>query len=137
MKNILRTTVVCIVGILSALHGTHLFVNSAHASGSVMREDSTVAAIPSHGHVVIAYYLYTNPRCDACLKIDALDTDMPEYEHFVNDFELEMKSLVLVEIQDGKQLRWKNCIEVWDLLEDKNSFWAYVQKEVKAYLGNN
>ena len=108
-------------------------------------------------HKTIAYYFYSTKRCGSCLKIenyshesiengfaDALqdgrlewqmvNTDFEENEHFVDDFQLYTKSLVLVEMQNGKQIRWKNCEKVWELLHDKDAFQSYVQNEVRTFL---
>ena len=152
MRNPLKTAVACMAYAL-------LLCTQGVASESKTSKDSTVAPLPSDGHVVIAYYFYTNPRCDDCLKIEAwskeaidsvfakqlesgqlswqaLDTDIPAYEHFADDFHLKFKSLVIVEMLDGKQVRWKNCTKVWDLLEDKQAFFTYVRAEVEDYLVN-
>jgi hypothetical protein len=117
----------------------------------------TSATEQTAGRKIVIYYLYVMPRCQTCLNIEAYskeaietafgdelqngtvewhayDTGMPEYEHYWCDFELETKSLVVVEMMDGKQVRWKNCERVWDLVEDKPAFLKYVQDEVRAYL---
>ena len=109
-------------------------------------------------HKVVVYYLYRMPRCDTCLRIEAYaqeaietgfadelrlgnvewhayDAGQPEHEHYWDDFKLEVKSLVMVEIQDGEQIRWKNCEKIWDLVDDKPAFLSYVRAEVQAYLG--
>jgi hypothetical protein len=106
---------------------------------------------------VIAYYLHGKARCSNCVKIEnwsreAIETAYPEEladgrlawkvvdveakgnEHFVEDFQLYTKSLVLVEQIGGKQVRWKNCARVWEHLTGKEGFLAYVRAEVAAYL---
>ncbi|MBU1707058.1 FeoB-associated Cys-rich membrane protein [bacterium] len=118
---------------------------------------SATSVAPDVSHKIIAYYFHSTNRCATCLKIekyshesiengfaDALkdgrlewqmvNTDFEENEHYVNDFQLYTKSLVLVEMQDGKQIRWKNCEKVWELLHDKDAFQSYVQNEVRGFL---
>ncbi len=108
-------------------------------------------------HKIIAYYFYSTKRCATCLKIEKyshesiengfanalkdgrlewrmVNTDFEENEHFIDDFQLYTKSLILVEMQNGKQIRWKNCEKVWELLHDKDAFQSYVQSEVRAFL---
>lgn len=117
--------------------------------------DQTDSAGPSHR--VIAYYFHGNVRCDNCRKIEAysqeavltgfeealdagrlewliVNVDEPENEHFTKDYELVTRSVVLVEIRDGKRVRWKNLEQVWQLLGQKGVFIDYVRNEVKAYL---
>jgi hypothetical protein len=106
---------------------------------------------------VIVYYFHGNKRCANCIKIenysreaveigfaDALkkgdiiwkvvNTDEPENEHFVKDYQLSTKSVVLVRMRDGHQEQWKNLQEVWNHLNDKEGFIKYVQAEVQKYI---
>lgn len=106
---------------------------------------------------VIAYYFHTTARCASCRQIKAyshaaIEAAFPEEladgrlvwrmvnvdeegnEHFMEDYELFTKSLVLVEQVQGKQVRWKNLPKIWELLQNKERFFAYVQGEVRAYL---
>jgi hypothetical protein len=106
--------------------------------------------------VVTAYYFYGNARCASCKKIEAytdeaiagtfqaalddgslvwtqLNVEEPEHSHFVKDYALYTKSVVLVERENGKQTRWKNLEEVWNLLGDKEAFVAYIEKELRAF----
>lgn len=118
--------------------------------------DST-AATNRRADRIDVYYLYMMPRCQTCLDIEAFskeaietafteeiadgrvewhayDTGLPEYSHYWDDFKLELKSLVMLEIRNGEVLRWKICHRVWDLVEDKPAFQAYVTSELKAWL---
>jgi hypothetical protein len=106
---------------------------------------------------VIVYYFHGNQRCASCRQIEAyshtaieaayakelasgrlvwrlVNVDEKANEHFVKDFELFTKSLVLVDESNGKQLRWKNLAKVWELLPYKERFFDYVQTEVRGYL---
>ena len=106
---------------------------------------------------IIAYYFYGNVRCVSCKKIEAysyeaiqtgfkdeikngllewktVNIDKPENKHFVDDYELYTRSLVVVEFKNDKQTKWKNLDMVWELLKNKNAFIDYVQKETKEFL---
>lgn len=108
-------------------------------------------------HRVIAYYLHTTYRCPTCRKLEAyareaIESGFPEEiktgrlvwqavdfekkanKHFVKDFQLYTKSLVLVDEARGEQLRWKNLPKIWELWRDKDAFFTYVQDETRAYL---
>lgn len=110
-------------------------------------------------HKVIAYYFHGKFRCSSCKKIEAytqeavqgqggfadplksgrlewrvINVEDPGNEHFVKDFQLYTKSVVIVDIRDGKQKQWKNLAKVWELLYDKDTFVNYVRDEINAYL---
>jgi hypothetical protein len=107
---------------------------------------------------VVAYYFHGNFRCQTCRKIEAIsreavesgfpeelktgrlewhviNVEEPENEHFVKDYQLFSKSLVLVAREGSKQTRWKNLQKVWTLVGDKEEFIQYVRDEIRAYQG--
>jgi len=116
------------------------------------------AAAPNPGpHKVIAYYFHTNTRCSTCVKIEqysheaieqgfpeelkngtlemrVVNYEQPEHRHFIQDYKLVSKSLVLVNMVNGKQTKWTNLKLVWQLTGHKDAFLNYVRKEVRAYL---
>lgn len=118
----------------------------------------TQAVVPhSVPHKVVAYYFHTNTRCSTCKKIEeysheaiekgfpnelrtgtlelrVVNYELPEDRHFMQDYQLVTKSLVLVEVADGKQLRWANLKRVWQLTGRKDDFVNYVRNEVRGYL---
>jgi hypothetical protein len=110
-------------------------------------------------HKVIAYYFHTNTRCSTCIKIEqysheaieqgfpselkngtldlrVVNYEQPENRHFIQDYKLVSKSLVLVNLVNGKQTRWTNLKLVWQLTGHKDAFLNYVRKEVRGYLAS-
>jgi hypothetical protein len=110
-------------------------------------------------HKVIAYYFHTNTRCSTCIRIEqysheaieqgfpyelkygtlelrVVNYEQPENRHFMQDYKLVSKSLVLVNIVDGKQTKWTNLKLVWQLAGHKDAFLNYVRKEVRGYLAS-
>ncbi len=106
----------------------------------------------------VAYYFYNTVRCKSCLAIESMsheviesefaaeiasgrlvwqmkNLDEEENEHFIEDYKLYTKSLVLVEFENGEQTRWQNCTKVWELLNKEEEFKQYVSDEVTAFLG--
>ena len=106
---------------------------------------------------VVAYYFHTTYRCSSCKKIEAysreaiesgfakelkdgrvawcvVNVDDRANRHFIQDYQLFSKSLVLVKMKDGKQAEWKNLVKVWQLLGDREDFLRYVQAELRSYL---
>jgi hypothetical protein len=108
-------------------------------------------------HKVTVYYFHTNTRCSTCIKIEAyskeaieqgfanelkngalemrvINYEQPENKHFMQDYKLVSKSLVLVNTVNGKQAEWTNLKMVWQLTGHKDAFLNYVRKEVRSYL---
>jgi hypothetical protein len=63
--------------------------------------------------------------------------DLPENEHFIRDYQLVAKSLVLVNYEDGKQVGYKNLQKIWTYINNEPSFRAYVKDELQAALGRS
>lgn len=106
---------------------------------------------------VTAYYFHGNARCVSCMKIEAytdravregfqeplgtgllewrvVNVDEPGNSHFVTDYRLYTKSVVLVERRGDKLVRWKNLEQVWDLLGDEAAFVEYIHRELAAFM---
>lgn len=149
---------VALIGILAA---GGLLVPGARAEGPAPKAtaDTTKTAPDStaSAHRVIATYFHTSYRCASCMKIEAYTTEaiMAGFanelkdgrlvwrvvnveekgnEHFVEEYKLFTKSVILVDEVDGKQRAWKNLPKVWELLGDKERFVRYIRSETSAYL---
>lgn len=106
---------------------------------------------------VIAYYFHGTYRCSTCqtieqysreaieqyfskelddktLEFKPLNVDDPENRHYIQDYELFTKSLVIVLYKDDKQVKWKNLENVWKYAGDKEKFYQYVKGEVENFL---
>jgi thiol-disulfide isomerase/thioredoxin len=107
---------------------------------------------------VVVYYFYGTARCPTCRKFESYSSEavregFPKElsegrlewrmvnveesgnEHFVSDYQLYSKSIVIVKKQDGKQTEWKNLKRIWELVRDKRVFMRYIQDEVGGYMG--
>jgi len=47
---------------------------------------------------------------------------------------LASQSLILVEVRDGRQIRWQNMEKVWTLLDSEKEFIPYVRDGVSGFL---
>jgi hypothetical protein len=109
-------------------------------------------------HIVIAYYFHTTRRCPTCRKIESYTTesiktafarqlqsgrlefhvvnvDEPGNKHYIDDYQLTTKSVVLTDYRDGEEVRWKNLDLVWHHVGDKKVFMDYIETETRDYLG--
>jgi len=106
---------------------------------------------------IVVSYFYTTYRCPSCETIEkwsheaitdsfsealkegrliwrAVNVDKPENKHFIKDYNLFTKSLIISEIRGEKEMKWKNMDKVWQLLRDQHKFFSYVTLGVKQYL---
>lgn len=109
------------------------------------------------GSKVIAYYFHVTVRCTTCRAIESyskeaihsrfaeelaagqlewrlVNVQLPENRHFIQDYQLFTKSLVLVRTQDGQQKEYKVLNQTWELVGDKSAMQGYVEKEVRGFL---
>ena len=126
---------------------------SGNASGSNKEENGIIL------HKVVVYYFHGIMRCKTCKSIEAytkeaIDTffpselgdgtvewrvvnvDEPRNEHFVEDFLLTTRAVVLEDLHGGKQKQWKNLERVWELVKDREAFLKYIRNETQEYLGS-
>lgn len=115
------------------------------------------SAVSTENHALTVYYFHTTFRCPTCRKIEALtestvktffsgeladekliwspvNIELPENRHFVDDFKLFTKSVVLVDSAKGKLVRWKNLGKIWELVRDEPAFTGYIKNEISDYL---
>jgi hypothetical protein len=107
---------------------------------------------------VVVYYFHGNVRCTTCRTIEAyakeaVDASFAEAlqdgrlewrvvnvedagnGHFVEDFQLSTRSIVLERIADGERKEWKNLDRVWELVRgEKEVFLKYIRDETTAFV---
>lgn len=66
-----------------------------------------------------------------------IKVDKPENKHFIKDFNLYTKSLVIVKKNGHETVRWKNLEKVWRLLRDKDKYFDYVTSEIRKFMENS
>ena len=108
----------------------------------------------------IATYFYSNVRCPSCLTIERLTTETIKSEfkdhldsgalewrtinidgegnyHFVKDYKLYTKSVIIAELLNGEEFRWKNLPKVWELLGNEDKFSKYLKDEISAFMAGH
>ena len=80
---------------------------------------------------------YAAELSDGRLEWQLINFDQPENKHYIKDYGLADKSLVLVREEDGKTVRWKNVEEFWEFDENqKQEFVSLVQGLIADFLKN-
>ncbi len=113
-------------------------------------------AVKSQNTKVIAYYFHGTFRCSTCqtiekyskeaieqyfanelkhgtLEFSPVNVEEPGNKHFIQDYQLVTRSLVLSLMSDGKETKWKNLPNVWQLVSDRDKFFQYVKDEVEQF----
>lgn len=126
-------------------------------SGESKVEKADELAAEAGDSKIIVYYFHGNARCKTCLTIEmyaleAIETGFPEAlkanridilpvnlevaenEHFIDDFQLAARTVVLERIVDGKRKDYVNLTRVWELVGDKKAYVAYVQDEMAKFM---
>ena len=124
---------------------------------AVESADGTGAQNTTNPHNFIATYFHTTLRCPTCHRIETLsaeaikgtfanelkngtlvwrtiNVDESENRHYNTDYQLYTKSLIISEIKDGKEIRWKNLEKIWHFVRDEDAFRKYVTTEIKAWI---
>lgn len=112
---------------------------------------------PAPAHRVVVTYFHGDVRCPTCRKLEtlsreaveqgfakeitagavvfqAVNVDRAENKHFVEDYKLVTKSLIVADGRDGKPGRWVNLEKIWDLVGSHDAYMTYVRGTVRDLL---
>jgi hypothetical protein len=118
-------------------------------------EKLQAAPLPDNG--VIVYQFHRRFRCEACYKLEntineALQTYFPEelkadklifrvYDldeegmiQYEKKYEFFFNTVIVVDMDEGKETRFKNLEEVWSLVDSKDVAIEFIRSEVADYL---
>ena len=91
-------------------------------------------------------YIHNSVRCATCYRMEkwsseaaadlnvsyqSIDTDIKENEHYLQDYSLYTKSLVISDTESGK---WKNLDKIWQLSQNETEFKNYIKQEVETFM---
>jgi hypothetical protein len=138
--------------------------NPEISEGSVPAKEAEVSsetaespAVSGPARQVVVYYFHGAKRCATCMKIEAytreevetsfadllqdravelriVNVDEAENEHFVQDYELSTRSVVVSLCENGQEKDWKVLEKVWQLVDAKPEFQRYIRTEVEEFL---
>ncbi len=145
------SVLLCLIVLVSIQAWANDEVVEAEAASNTGDEKSLEAA------EFIVSYLYMNRRCATCKKLEenaseAVSTGFAEQlangslvwrianfeeepnKHLAAKYGLYTQALIVSQIQDGKEVRWKNLNEIWPLVNNKDGFVSYVQSQIKSFM---
>jgi len=125
------------------------------AERQAVTADKTAVKYPDN-QIVVTYF-HTDYRCATCMKLETysqeaveknfskelqveavifrtLNVDKPENKHYIKEYNLYTKSLVVIHTRGGKVIRWKNLPDIWKHVRDRSRFEAYVRNEILAFM---
>jgi hypothetical protein len=131
-----------------------IILAAAFCIGAVQQKNMT--ATKNDGKLIV-YYFHTTGRCPTCLKMEkytsealkayyskelrsgniewkVIDVEKPENSHFIKEYNLYTKSVVISEVKSGKEVKWKNLDKIWMKVRDKNDYLAYIKQEVGDFM---
>ena len=118
---------------------------------------SKLYAAPLPGNGVVVYQFHRRFRCDACYKLEkainealqthfaedleagslifkVIDLDADGSSDFEKQYDFFYNTVIVVDIEKGKEIRFKNLEEVWGLVEDKDAAIEFMRSEIAEYL---
>ncbi|MFA5424112.1 MAG: nitrophenyl compound nitroreductase subunit ArsF family protein [Phycisphaerae bacterium] len=106
---------------------------------------------------IIVYYFHGDVRCATCHKLEsyaketldtyfadglangkiqwqAVNVEQPQNEHFIEDYKLITKSVVVSKVRQGEQVDWQNLDRIWQEVKDKQGYIEYVRGEIAKFI---
>jgi len=157
-KQIARLSLLVIaLGSVAVWAGKEIQKSKAYAEAA----EQTPAAeqLPAvDGPQVVMRYFLLGKRCTTCRKIEnftqvtaekdfatelaanklvfqIIDTGEPANRHYLKDYQLTTKAVVISRRVEGRETEWQDMEEIWDLVDDETAFRAYLAAQIRDYLG--
>ena len=116
-----------------------------------------IAAPQPESRKVVATYFHGNVRCATCRKVEtyareaveegfrseidkgvvefrAINVEEPANRHYIEDYQLMTRSVVVTEEVDGAVAQWTRLDQVWAFVGNRPAYLNYVQDAVRGYL---
>lgn len=126
------------------------------AEAKKMQKSSETVSI-AEDRMITVYYFHTVYRCYSCTRIEeqtkqaltnnfmkllksgrmifkAVNIEENQNKHFIQDYQLFTKSVVLVDLIKGKQRNWKRLDQTWSYLRNPAVFEKYIKDEIVAFI---
>lgn len=156
-KQIISSVLLIILLGCLATWGNRWYHQSLPPAGTVNHPSGGEVLPVIAGHQVVMTYFISGPRCESCQTIEALcrdtaarefatevanhqlvfrviDTGEPANQHYLKDYQLTSKIVILSHRVAGRETEWVAMEKVWDLLEDPAAFRAYLAAPIRTYI---
>jgi hypothetical protein len=108
----------------------------------------------------VVTYFHGDVRCATCVKLEAyakeaietafekeladstvvwrtVNYDVEENKHYINDYALYTKALVVSQVDGEVERAWKNLDKIWEKVGDKDEYVKYVQDETLKFIAGD
>jgi len=145
---------------------TYMVASSNDCRGSVVFAEpsqppgSTPPSQKAETKELAAYYFHTTARCYTCKLIEnytadairlhfaedlssgriqwrAINVQEPANRYYIQKYQLYTKSVVLVRLKNGQEVKHKVLNDTWNLVRNRQSFEEYIVREVRAIMGGS
>jgi hypothetical protein len=123
---------------------------------TTLTEQTTEADHPAADQIVVTYF-HGNRRCATCRKLEAysreaietgfqeeladstliwrtVNYDEEANKHFIEDYQLFTKALILSRLRDGEEVEFVNLDKIWELVRDREAFLTYVKTKTVEFM---
>lgn len=159
VKQILRSVLLIVVlGSLAVWANREFRKSRSYAEAEKQPTPAETLPVVDGPQVVMTYFLIGS-RCASCRKIEALaretaekdfpaelasnklifrviDTGEAANRHYLDDYQLSSKTVVISRRLEGRETAWEDMEKVWDLLDDPPAYHAYLGTRIREYLGS-
>lgn len=97
------------------------------------KECTTCEQIPLAARATLDAYFADQLRSGEIVWC-AVDVDEARNAHYIDEYHIYTKSIVLSRIKNGTQSRWKNLDKIWDAVYDRTALMNYLRSEIRAEL---
>ena len=118
-----------------------------------------IQSAPSSRLRVVIYYFHPTLRCTSCLLAeslahqvvqehwnDALDQgvlqwrlaniDLPENQSLTRLFAVDSSAVVVASVHDGKHVRWEKISQVWEQVQEPDTFRGRIHGQIMKLLSD-
>jgi ABC-type Fe3+-hydroxamate transport system substrate-binding protein len=150
-------------GVLAFGAVSFIFTNSSAEAGSEAASEKTVinksyktVSIPENTKIIV-YYFHGNMRCTSCKLIErytkesvktkyadeikkglvelrAVNVEKGNNSHFIKDYQLVSRSVVVSRVENGEEKEWKRLDKVWRLLNNEAKFYEYIYTNIESLI---
>ncbi|MDA3864252.1 MAG: nitrophenyl compound nitroreductase subunit ArsF family protein [Deltaproteobacteria bacterium] len=112
------------------------------------------------GKKLLVLYFHGNKRCHTCInmekytreavnkgfpkkvangeiEIQTINLDKSGNDHYVSDYDLSSRFVVLSFVEEGKEKQFRRLSKVWKLARNKEKFIDYIQDELDTFYAMN
>ena len=119
-----KNTTIAVEGVAPD-YAVYFFYNDIYCTTCEKLENYALQAIQVH---------YADELKLGLLQWRTLDMTAPENKHYVVDFGLYSKSIVLLAFNDGELTRFKNLEDIWDRIDNQEDYAQYIRTSLETFM---